>query len=154
LQPDARRLLLVSSSGGVLLDLLALAPWWRRHGTTWAVVRASDTSSALRDHDVRWISECPAGRPERLILGFWRAIRILRSVRPEIIVSAGSGAAVPFFLAAWFLRIPCLWISTFNVVKSTGRADRLCSRLASAVLVQRESLLATHPGAIVIGELY
>jgi len=40
------------------------------------------------------------------------------------------------------------------VVKSTGRADWLCSRLASEVLVQRESLLATHPDAIVIGELY
>lgn len=25
------RVLLVSSSGGVLLDLLALRPWWSRH---------------------------------------------------------------------------------------------------------------------------
>ncbi len=154
MKSDARRLLLVSSSGGVLLDLLALGPWWRRHRTTWAVVRAADTMSALRDYDVRWIPECPTGRPQRLIKGFWHAARVLRSVRPEIIVSAGSGAAVPFFLVARVLRIPCLWISTFNVVKSTGRADWLCSRLASEVLVQRESLLATHPDAIVIGELY
>jgi hypothetical protein len=147
-------LLLVSSSGGVLLDLLALAPWWRQHRPTWAVVRAMDTESALRNYDVCWIQECPAGQLSRLPAAFVRAIALLRRVRPEVVVSAGAGAAVPFFLAARLCRIPSVWISTLNVVDNPGRADRLCSRLASAVLVQRESLLRTHPRAIVIGELY
>lgn len=154
MQAARRRLLLVSSSGGVLLELLALAPWWRQHRPIWAVVRAADTESALRGHDIHWIDECPATRPILLVPRLAQAIRLLRRVGPEIIVSAGSGAAVPFFLAARVLGIPSVWISTLNVVETSGRADRVCSRLASAVLVQRESLLPTHPGAIMVGELY
>ena len=149
------RLLLVSSSGGVLLDLLALEPWWRGHRTTWAVIRAADTESALRGQDVRWIRECRAARPDRLLLTFVRAGHaLLRSVRPDLVVSAGSGVAVPFFILSRLLGIPCIWISTLNIIATPGRADRLCSRLASAVVVQRETLLQTHPGAVLIGELY
>src|SRR5262245_28552132 len=139
---DAWHVLLVSSSGGVLLDLLALAPWWRRQRTTWAAVRAADTESALHGQDVHWIRECPAGRP---VPALARALRLLRRDRPDLVVSAGSGSAVPFFVAARLLRVPSIWISTLNIVSTPGRADRLCSRLASAVLVQRPSLLAVHP---------
>jgi hypothetical protein len=38
-----KRILLVSSSGGVLLDLLALEPWWSRYDAIWAAMRAADT---------------------------------------------------------------------------------------------------------------
>lgn len=43
----SKRILLVSSSGGVLLDLLALGPWWSRHHAVWAVVKAANSVSAL-----------------------------------------------------------------------------------------------------------
>jgi hypothetical protein len=148
------RVLLVSSSGGVLLDLLGLRPWWSQHTVHWAVVRAPDTEAAVRGAAHTWVREHSARRPFGLLLGLRRAVAILRSPRPDVVVSAGTGAAVPFFLAARALGIPAFWVSTLNLVETPGIAARICARLARGVLLQRESMLAAHPGGIVIGELY
>jgi nitroreductase len=148
------RLLLVSSSGGVLLDLLALEPFWSRHDHVWAAVRAADTESALSGHDVRWIEEESISQPLHLLRGVSESVRMLRRDRPTAVLSAGTGVAVPFFVAARLLGIPSVWISTFNLIRTPGLAARVCSRLATTVLVQRESMRGAHPGAVLVGELY
>jgi hypothetical protein len=148
------RLLLVSSSGGVLLDLLALEPFWSRHDPVWAAVRAADTESALLGHDVRWLAEKSLSRPWQLLEGLSESRRILLDERVSAVLSAGTGIAVPFFVSARLLRIPALWISTLNLVRTPGLAAHACSRLATAILVQRQSMRRAHPRAIFVGELY
>lgn len=95
------RVLLVTSSGGVLLDLLALRPWWSRHEASWVAVAAADTSSALAGQPVTWVPES---------VGVWRAFRVLRKVRPDLVVSAGRRVATPFFLVARVLRVPAIGV--------------------------------------------
>jgi hypothetical protein len=157
--PGNGPVLLVSSSGGVLLELIALRPWWSRHEVIWAACRASDTEPLLADlaagqQQVYWVPEISARRPAGLVPGLWRALAILRRHRPGLLVSAGTGLAVPFFLAARLRGVPSFWVATLNVVDQPGIAARICARLASRVLVQRPEQLAGHPGAVVIGELY
>ena len=148
------RVLLVSSSGGVLLDLLALRPWWSRHGVSWIAVPAPDTTALLKDQRVHWEPEQSARRPLPMPAAVIRAVRILRAEHPDVIVSAGSGVAVGVFIAARLVGIPALWLETFNIVDRPGIASRVCGKLAAAVLVQRPALLASRPRAVLLGELY
>jgi hypothetical protein len=148
------RVLLVSSSGGVLLDLLALKPWWSRHDVSWVAVRAEDTAALLTGQRVYWEQEQSAHRPIGVLGAVVRSLRMLRRERPDVIVSAGTGVAVGVFLAARVLRIPALWLETFNMVDTAGSASKICCRLASAVLVQRPFLVGVRPRAVLIGELY
>lgn len=141
------RVLLVSGSGGVLLDLLALRPWWERHDAAWVAVRAADTSVALAGLPVIWERD-PASWPQVVPAG-WRARQVMRKRRPDLVVSAGRRVAVPYFLAARLLGIPSIWVETLTQVGPPSRGARLCSRLAGEVLVQR----AGRPGAHV-GELF
>lgn len=148
------RVLLVSSSGGVLLDLLALRPWWSRHGVSWIAVPAPDTTTLLKDQRVHWEPEQSARRPLPMSAAVIRAVRILHAEHPDVIVSAGSGVAVGVFIAARLVGIPALWLETFNIVDRPGIASRVCGKLAAAVLVQRPALLASRPRAVLLGELY
>ncbi len=148
------KVLLVSSSGGVLLDLLALGPWWSQQDVTWAAVEAPDTNTVLMGHTVHWVQERGFNRPWGVIPGVFEAYRVLRMVRPQVIVSAGTGVAIGFFLAARLLGIPTFWLETFNIIDRTAMAGRICSRLASQSMVQRPSMLRAHPDAEIIGELY
>jgi hypothetical protein len=148
------RVMLVSSSGGVLLDVLALRPWWADHEVSWAAVRAADTEAALSGQEVTWVPEVGARQPVQVLAGLVRALRMIKRQRPDVIVSAGSGAAVPFFLAARLSRTACVWIDTLNLVHRRGLAAGLCSRLAGGVLVQQPSLAERHPHALYLGELY
>jgi len=148
------RVLLVSSSGGVLLDLLALEPWWSQHDAAWAVVRAEDTQSLLSEYRTYWIKDRTASCSLGVVLGLFDALRVVRNVRPHLIVSAGSGVAVGFFLAAKLARIPSFWLDTFNFIHVRSLSGRVCSRLAAEVLVQRQSMLEFRPEATMLGELF
>jgi UDP-N-acetylglucosamine:LPS N-acetylglucosamine transferase len=146
------RVLLVSSSGGVLLDLLALRPWWQRQDSSWVAVRAADTTVALAGLRVTW-QPAPAGGAQ-VLPATWRALRVLRRDRPDLIVSAGRGLAVPYFLAARLRGVPTVWLETLTQTADPAGSARLCARLARTVLVQRESRAAAHPRAVPVGELY
>lgn len=148
------RVLLVSSSGGVLLDLLALKPWVTRQQAAWVAVQAADTTALLAGERVHWEREQSVRRPLGVLAAVVRALRILRLERPDVIISAGSGVAVGVFIAARLMRVPALWLETFNIVSTSGAASRVCGRLAAAVLIQRPSLAAARPRSVLIGELY
>jgi|SRR5215207_2394315 len=149
-----RRILLVSSSGGVLLDLLAVAPWWRRHEARWVAVSAPDTRELLAGERVVWQPELRPPQLGVVLAAALRARRMLRAERIEVVVSAGSGIAVPWFLAARSVGVRSIWITTLNVVGRPGLAGRLCSALASQVVVQHPHLLARYRRAVCVGELY
>ena len=148
------RVLLVSSSGGVLLDLLALKPWWQLHKVKWAVVSAVDTVSVFENENVYWMQECSLKTPVRLLKYIYSAGRILRREKIDLVLSSGTGIAIPFFVASTALGIPRIWLETFNIINKPGTTSRICSKLANEVLIQRESLKSSYPHAHVIGELY
>jgi UDP-N-acetylglucosamine:LPS N-acetylglucosamine transferase len=146
--------LLVSSSGGVLPDLLALRPWWGRYEVRWVAVDAPDTRELLSGEQVRWMPELSPGRPDQVLAAVPMARAALRASRVDLVVSAGSGIAVPWFLAARAARVRAVWVETFNIVDRAGLAARLCAGLASQVVVQRPHLLARHRRAVDVGELW
>jgi hypothetical protein len=93
------RVLLVSSSGGVLLDLLALRPWWSRHAVSWIAVQAPDTAALLKNERVHWEREQSDRHLLPLFAAIVRALKMVRADRPDLIISAGqvsqSGSSSP-----------------------------------------------------------
>jgi hypothetical protein len=144
--------LIVSGGGGVLLDLLALRPWWQRHDTAWVAVRAADTEVALADLPVTWQRE-PAAWPHG-VAAVWRAFRLLGRSRPDLVVSAGRRLAVAYFLAARLRGVPTVWLETLTRTDNPGGTARLGAWLARVVVVQRPERAAAHRDAVLVGELY
>lgn len=153
-QANRCSVLMVSSSGGVLLDLLALKPWWERLDTRWVAVPAADTEETLSSEEVLWRDEASLDRPFALARAISEARRRLRQRRPAIVMSAGSGIAVPWFAAARSIGLPCTWVETLNLVGPPGKAATICQRLATRVLVQRPALVASRHRAAFVGQLY
>jgi UDP-N-acetylglucosamine:LPS N-acetylglucosamine transferase len=149
-----RRVLLVSSSGGVLLDLLALRPWWSRHDASWVAVPAPDTRELLAAERVTWAEELTPRQPLALARAVRSARAQLRRERIDLVVSAGTGVAVPYFLAARSAGVAAWWVETLNVIAGAGIAARICARTGDLVLVQHSALLRDHPRALFVGELY
>ena len=101
-----------------------------------------------------WAEELTPGQP----LGVARAVRAarahLRQDRIDLVVSAGTGVAVPYFLAARLAGVPAWWVETLNVISGAGMAARICGRAADLVVVQHSTMLADYPRALFVGELY
>lgn len=138
----------------MLLDLMALRPWWDRHDVHWVSIAAPDTRELLNGQRVVWVGELSPGRPLEVVHGIRGARALLADLDIGLVISAGSGVAVPYFIAARLAGIPAWWVETLNVIERPGLAARFCARLAQCVVVQHSHLLARHRRAINVGELY
>jgi UDP-N-acetylglucosamine:LPS N-acetylglucosamine transferase len=149
----SRRVLLVSSSGGVLDDLIGMRPWWEGLERRWVAVRAADTEQLLERERTTWQDDPTLGAPLSLVRAVLSAERDLAASPVDLVVSAGTAVAVPYFIAARRRGITTWWVETFNMVGHPGRAARICSALATRTLVQRPHLLGDRRRSVWIGEL-
>lgn len=150
---DPRHVLLVSSSGGHLAQLLALRPWWEQRVRTWVTFDTADAMSQLADEDV-----IPAHFPTtrnvpNLIRNSLLAARVVPRLNPDLVVSTGAAVAVPFFAVARASGIPTAYIEVFDRLDTRTVTGRLCRPVSDLFLVQWEQQQQMYPGSRVVGTL-
>ena len=96
---------LVCSSGGHLAQLHRLVSWWREHDRVWVTFDTIDATSVLAGEEVVWAHHPTTRNLANALRNARLAWRVLREVRPDVVVSDGAGVAVPFFVVAKLLRI-------------------------------------------------
>lgn len=145
---------LVCSSGGHLLLLHQLEAWWRRYPHVWVTFDTADGRSLLRDERVTWAHHPTTRNVKNLVRNLLVAWRVLRSVRPEVVVSTGAGVAVPFFLVAKMLGIRTVFIEALERIESRSLSGRICYPLSDVFVLQWEAQRRLYPRGHVIGSLY
>jgi UDP-N-acetylglucosamine:LPS N-acetylglucosamine transferase len=148
-----RRVLLVSSSGGHLAQLLTLKPWWETLERSFVTFSTPDAVSQLGDEQVDFAFHPTTRNIPNLIRNFGVAAKVLRKRRPDLIVSTGAAVAVPFFVFGRILGIPTAYIEVFDRLDSRTLTGRLCRPLSSLFCVQWERQRRLYPGSTLIGRL-
>ena len=146
--------LLVCSCGGHLLQLIALRESWEGFTRAWVTFDKSDARSLLVQERV-FFAYGPTNRSVRnLFRNLIVAWRVVREVRPQVVVTTGAGVAVPF---AWMAR---LHGSTVVYVESLARIDgpslsyRLIAPVAQRRYVQWPELAKTLPRSRFVGDIF
>jgi UDP-N-acetylglucosamine:LPS N-acetylglucosamine transferase len=145
--------MLVCSSGGHLLLLRRLRPWWDSTDRVWVTFRTADAESSLRGERVIWAHHPTQRNAPNLLRNLRLAWSALRRERPDVIVSTGAGVAPPFFLVAKLLRIPTVYVEAYERVRNPSLTGRLCYPIADLFLLQWEEQLERFPRGRVIGAL-
>jgi UDP-N-acetylglucosamine:LPS N-acetylglucosamine transferase len=147
------KVLMVCSSGGHLAQMLTMEPWWRQHDRWWATFQTPDAESSLVGERVSWVFHPTTRSARNAVRNLGLAVRLLRAVRPDVVLSTGAAVAVPFFLVARAMRIPTVFIEVYDRIDSATLTGRLCRPLSTLSCVQWEEQLQHYPGAQVIGPL-
>jgi UDP-N-acetylglucosamine:LPS N-acetylglucosamine transferase len=145
--------LLVSTQGGHLAHLLALRGWWEGHDRVWVCPDTPDVVDRLAGERVVPSYSPTTRNLPNLLRNAGLAIKLLRRERPSLLVSAGAGVAVPFFVAAWLLRIPTVFIEVYDRVDTPTMTGRLCGPFTTRRIVQWQSQLEFYPDAQLVGPL-
>jgi len=147
--------LLVTSNGGHLDQLTRLRPWWSQHDRTWVSFDTPDARSVLRDEPNVVIAYHPTTRNAVNALRNLRlAWRVLRDIRPDVVVSAGAGVAVPFFVLARLLGIATAYLEVYDRIDNATLTGRLVTPFADAVLLQWEQQRQLYPTGRLVGPVY
>ena len=145
--------LLVGSSGGHLSQLLALEQWYSKRCCTWVTFNTVDARTRLAGQQVLYASFPTTRNLPNAVRNLRMALRVLRRLRPDVVVSTGAGVAFPFFIVARLLRIPTVYVEVYDRVDSRTLTGRLCYPFSRAFLVQWPDQQRLYPKARLIGPL-
>jgi UDP-N-acetylglucosamine:LPS N-acetylglucosamine transferase len=147
------RALLVCSSGGHLIQLHNLKPWWERHDRLWVTFEKLDSTSLLAGEQVAWAYHPTTRNLPNLVRNTHLAWKLLRSYRPDVVVSSGAGVAFPFFLLAKLFGKRTVYVEVYDRIDSPTMTGRLCYPFSDLFLLQWEEQRRNYPKGKVIGSL-
>ena len=153
---DERRadLLLVCSSGGHLLQLVALEEAWSGFTRAWVTFDKSDVRSLLADERVVF-AHGPTNRSiKNLLRNVLVAWRVVREVRPRIVLTTGAGVAVPFAWVAKLRGSKVVYVESLARIDAPSLSYRLIAPIADRRYVQWPELAHTLPRSRFVGNVF
>lgn len=148
------RLLLVSSSGGHLAQLMCLRSWWEKHDRHWVTFNTEDAVAKLQGEDVTWAHHPTTRNAKNLLRNAVQARRVLSLTHPDVIVSTGAAVAVPYFWMHSRQRSSTVYLEVYDRVETPTLTGRLCRPATDLFLVQWQEQQHLYPSSVVVGELW
>jgi len=90
----------------------------------------------------------------KLLVSCLQAARALRRVRPDVVLSAGAGLAVPVSLLGKLMGACVIYVETASPVHHLTTTGKIMVHLADLFFVQWPELQAQAPGSIYAGRLW
>jgi UDP-N-acetylglucosamine:LPS N-acetylglucosamine transferase len=147
-------LLLVCSTGGHLIQLVALRDAWERFTRAWVTFDKSDARSLL-EHERVYFAHGPTNRSiKNLLRNLLVAWRVVRDVRPRVLITTGAGIAVPF---AWVARLRgarVVYVESLARIEGPSLSYRLIAPVAEQRYVQWPELAQALPSTRFVGNVF
>lgn len=143
----------MGSSGGHLMQLYQLRPWWEKHERVWITFDTPDASSLLADEATTWAHHPTTRNVPNLLRNMRLAWRLLQRERPDVVVSSGAAVAFPFFLLARVLGIRTVYVEVYDRIELPTMTGRLCYPITSLFLLQWREQQRFYPRGRLIGGL-
>ena len=145
------KICIVSSVGGHLTEILSLKDIYKKFEHFY-VLNKKITPPKDLEADCLFIKH--SERDYKLIINFIEAFKIIRKHKPNIILSAGAGPAVPFSIIGKFLfGSKVIFIESMASVKNPTLTGRIIYYIADIFIYQWKELNNFYPKGIFLGTL-
>lgn len=152
--PERTDLLLVCSTGGHLLQLVALREVWEDVPRAWVTFDKSDARSLLAGERV-FYAHGPTNRNiPNLLRNLRLSLGLLRQLRPRVVLTTGAGVAVPFVWIGRLFGARAVYVESFTRIDKPSLSLRLIAPLADRVYAQWPELRAEVPKARSLGSVF
>jgi UDP-N-acetylglucosamine:LPS N-acetylglucosamine transferase len=145
---------LVGSSGGHLMHLNMLKPFWSTKDRFWVTFDKEDARSMLkneRDYSCYY----PTNRSiKALIKNTVLAWKVLRKERPDLIISSGAAVAVPFFYLGKLFGAKLVYIEVFDRIDKPTLTGKIVYPISDKFIVEWEEMKKVYPKAINLGSIF
>ncbi|WP_242755305.1 PssD/Cps14F family polysaccharide biosynthesis glycosyltransferase [Lacticaseibacillus paracasei] len=149
-----KKVLLVSSSGGHLTHLLKIIPVFKDWNRTWVTFDKEDAISALNDEQLIF-AHFPTNRNiVNLIRNFFLAIKVIKKLKPDLIISSGAGVAVPFFYVGKLFGAKLVYIEVFDRTHAATLTGRMVHPITDKFIVQWPSMTSVYKHAKNFGSIF
>lgn len=146
----------IASSGGHLEQLMMLRPLMEKYPccviTEKTAYKAAPTGQTT--HYVPQVNRHEWAFLPKMVVIACKSLRIFLKEKPDVVVSTGALAVIPFCLISKLFGRKLVFIESFAKVTSGNLTGRFLYRFADRFYVQWESMLEVYPKAICRGGIY
>lgn len=158
-KPAPAGVLLVCSSGGHLLQLLALREVWVSETRLWVTFDKGDSRTLLSDERVvhafgptnrSFVVRAAVNTLRNAVLA-WRIVGLMR---PAVVLTTGAGVAVPF---AWIGRLRgarIVYVESFTRIDGASLSCKLIAPVAERIYGQWPEFIEAVPRARYLGNVF
>ena len=148
------KICLVGSSGGHLLQMFMLRPFWENKERFWVTFDKEDARSLLEGEKM-YSCYYPTNRNiKNLFKNTFVAIKVLLHEKPDVIISTGAAVAVPFFYIGKLLGKKCIYIEVYDRIDKGTLTGKLVYPISDVFIVQWEEQKQVYPKAINLGGIF
>lgn len=128
---------------------------WDGYERAWVVgaEERSDVATLLAGEQVHYAYSPAARSVKNLLRNLALAGRLLRRLRPRVVLTTGAAVAVPFAWMARLRRIPVAYVESLARAERPSLSCRLVAPVADRVYVQWPELRAAVPRARYAGSV-
>lgn len=145
---------LVGSSGGHLTHLYMLKPFWKDKDRFWVTFDKEDARSILKDERM-YPCYFPTNRSlKALFINTKIAYKILKTERPNLIISSGAAVAVPFFYLGKLFGAKVVYVEVFDRIDKPTTTGRMVYPITDLFIVEWEEMKKIYPKAINLGSIF
>jgi UDP-N-acetylglucosamine:LPS N-acetylglucosamine transferase len=127
--------------------------WWEKHDRFWVTSKKEDAIFLLKDERVYWAYYPTPRNLKNLIRNSLLAIKVLLKERPDIIISAGSAVAVPFFYFGKLLGSTIVFVEVYDRISTPTLTGKLVHPIADIFVIQWEEQKKFYPKGVLLGQI-
>lgn len=147
-----KKVLCVCSSGGHLDQMLSVIPAPKDYDVVFATFDKPDALAKLQNYRSYWL-HWPTNRSIiNLLRNTLLALRVVREERPDLIISTGAAAAVPFFFVGKLVaRSKNVFVECIDRISMPTLTAKLVRPVTDLYVCQWETQLREYPDRVNIG---
>ena len=131
-----------------------LKSFWQDRNRFWVTFDKEDARSLLKDEKM-YPCYYPSNRSIRaLIINSFKAFKILKKERPDLIISCGAAVAVPFFYVGKLFGAKLIYIEVYDRIDSSSLTGKLVYPISDRFIVQWEELKKVYKKAVYLGSIF
>jgi UDP-N-acetylglucosamine:LPS N-acetylglucosamine transferase len=140
------KICLAASGGGHLTQLLHLSEGWRGRDCFFVTAGALVPEPLRSQVKTYTVPKANRQHPLQLLRMFLQCMRILRTERPDVVISTGAAAGCILCLLAKLMRKKVVWIDSIANVERLSLSGRIIRPFADLFLVQWPELAKRYKG--------
>lgn len=155
-----KKILLISSDGGHLAQILALRDFFENYDYLIVTEKTPATELLSNNLNVKYLKPRPKGRHRSLsfffsiLSNFITSIKIIVKHKPVAIITTGSHTAIPACYFGKLYGSKIIWILTFARINSKAASASFVYPIADKFIVQWPSMLKHYKKGIYLGSIY
>lgn len=129
------KILAVASAGGHWVELLRLRPFFDEHDTAYVSTNES-FGRVLNGAPYYTMPEASRWNKLRVVWSAFKIFRIIRNLRPDVIISTGAAPGVTALFIGKILGCKTVWIDSICNIERVSMSGRLAAKFCDRVYTQ------------------